>query len=238
MISLLLGLQLGYTKHVCFLCLWDSRDDINHYTKTIWPPRKDIAVGRYNVKRAPLIDPQKVYLPPLHIKLELMKNFVKAMDQHGKGFQYLFEKFGSKKSDAKLKAGVFVGPDIKNLMKDEKFDQCLNSLKLSAWKSFKQVANNFLGNKRSENYADIAQKMLIAYQKLGCRMSLKIHFLHAHLDFFPENLGDVSNEHGERFHQDISTVETRYQGKPNDRMMGDYCWYLQRESDALHRRKA
>ena len=24
-ISLLLGLQLGYTKHMCFLCLWDSR---------------------------------------------------------------------------------------------------------------------------------------------------------------------------------------------------------------------
>ena len=34
-ISLLLGLQLGYTKHMCFVCLWDSRDDINHYTKTI-----------------------------------------------------------------------------------------------------------------------------------------------------------------------------------------------------------
>ena len=136
-ISPLLGLQLRYTKHMCFLCLWDSRDDINHYTKTIWPPREDLAVGRYNVKHAPLIDPQKVYLPPLHIKLGLMKNFVKAMDQHGKGLQYLFEKFGSKKSDAKLKAGVFVGPDIRNLMKDEKFDQCLNTLELSAWKSFK-----------------------------------------------------------------------------------------------------
>ena len=86
-ISLLLGLQLGYTKHMCFLCLWDSRDDSNHYSRTIWPPRKELAVGRYNVKHTPLIDPQKVYLPPLHIKLGLMKNFVKAMDQHGKGFQ-------------------------------------------------------------------------------------------------------------------------------------------------------
>ena len=34
-------------------------------------------------------------------------------------------------------------------------------------------------------------------------MSLKLHFLHSHLYFFPENLGDVSDEHGERFHQDI-----------------------------------
>ena len=55
---------------------------------------------------------------------------------------------------------------------------------------------------------------------------------------FPDNLGDVSDEQGERFHQDISVIETRYQGKLNDRMMGDYCWYLQRESDAPHKRKA
>ncbi|UYV73934.1 hypothetical protein LAZ67_11001501 [Cordylochernes scorpioides] len=26
-------------------------------------------------------------------------------------------------------------------------------------------------------------------------MSLKIHFLHSHLDFFPDNLGAVSDEH-------------------------------------------
>ena len=35
------------------------------------------------------------------------------------------------------------------------------------------------------------------------RMSLKMHFLHSHLEFFPENNGDVSDEHGERFHLDI-----------------------------------
>ena len=69
--------------------------------------------------------------------------------------------------------------------------------------------------------------MLQAYQDLGCRMSVKIHFLHSHLDFFLDNLGDVSDEHGERFHQDISVIEKRYQGKPNERMMGDNCWYLQ-----------
>jgi len=34
-------------------------------------------------------------------------------------------------------------------------------------------------------------------------MSLKIHFLKSHLDFFPENLGEVRDEHGERFRQDI-----------------------------------
>jgi len=31
--------------------------------------------------------------------------------------------------------------------------------------------------------------------------------------FFPENPGEVSGEHGERIHQDIMTMEKRYQGK-------------------------
>jgi len=31
--------------------------------------------------------------------------------------------------------------------------------------------------------------------------------------FFPEYLGEVSDEHGERFHQDIMAMEKRYQGK-------------------------
>jgi len=43
-------------------------------------------------------------------------------------------------------------------------------------------------------------------------VSLKIHFLHSHWDFFPENCGAVSDEHAERFHQDISSIEKRYQG--------------------------
>ncbi|GFN98208.1 Pol polyprotein [Plakobranchus ocellatus] len=50
-------------------------------------------------------------------------------------------------------------------------------------------------------------------------MSLKIHFLHNHLDFFPANLGAVSDEHGERFHQDISKMERNYQGRWDPAMM-------------------
>lgn len=43
-------------------------------------------------------------------------------------------------------------------------------------------------------------------------MSLKIHFLHSHLSFFPKNLGDESDEHGERFHQQMKAIVRRYQG--------------------------
>jgi hypothetical protein len=42
--------------------------------------------------------------------------------------------------------------------------------------------------------------MLENYQTLGCNMSIKMHFLYSHLDIFRENLGDVSEEQGERFH--------------------------------------
>ena len=53
---------------------------------------------------------------------------------------------------------------------------------------------------------------------MGVKMSLKIHFLHSHLDFFPLDLGKISDEHGERFHQTIQTIEKRYQGRTDERI--------------------
>jgi hypothetical protein len=60
-------------------------------------------------------------------------------------------------------------------------------------------------------------------------MSLKIHFLDSHLDFFPANLSAVSDEHREKFHQDISQIEKRYQGKWSPGMLADHCWTLKRD---------
>ena len=36
--------------------------------------------------------------------------------------------------------------------------------------------------------------MLQSYKEMGARMSLKMHFLYSHLEFFAENNGDVSDE--------------------------------------------
>ena len=60
-------------------------------------------------------------------------------------------------------------------------------------------------------------------------MSAKVHYLHSHLDFFPANLGHMSEEQGERFHQYIKTMETRNQGRWNCSMIADYCWSLKRD---------
>ena len=35
------------------------------------------------------------------------------------------------------------------------------------------------------------------FKSLGSLMSLKVLFLHNHLDFFPENLGNMTEEQGE-----------------------------------------
>ena len=43
------------------------------------------------------------------------------------------------------------------------------------------------------------------------------------------NLGAVSDEHGERFHEDISVMESRYQGRWSAAMLADYCWTFQRD---------
>lgn len=70
-------------------------------------------------------------------------------------------------------------------------------------------------------------------------MSLKIHILDSHLDFCPENMGDVGDKHGERFYQDISGMEQRYQGKWSPAMLADYCWTLKREAvDIIYKRKS
>jgi hypothetical protein len=89
--------------------------------------------------------------------------------------------------------------------------------------------NTFLGNIKAENFQDIMRELLDSYQALGCNMYLKIHFLHSHIDFFPDNLGAVSDEHGERFHQDIVSMEKWYQGKWSPSMLADYCWTLKRD---------
>ena len=54
------------------------------------------------------------------------------------------------------------------------------------------------------------------YEILGCRMLVKLQYFHSHLEFFRQNLGDISEEHVECFHQDIEAIErdTRDDGMP------------------------
>ncbi|ESO12521.1 hypothetical protein HELRODRAFT_159075 [Helobdella robusta] len=236
-IAILMGLQLGYTKFCCFLCEWNNRDKVAHYTKKIWPIRDRMEPGHKNVLHEPLVLKKDIILPPLHIKLGLIKNFVKALDKTSDAFTYLRSMF-PRISDAKIK-GIFVGPQIRKVIGDKHFQDMLNGKDLEAWVAFKSLVFNFLGNNKSNSYKEIVEQCINAFQKMGCNMSLKIHLLDSHIDFFPECLGEVSDEHGEHFHQEIAVMESRYQGRWSSAMLADYCWFLQRDApEAKHRRKS
>jgi len=132
-----------------------------------------------------------------------------------------------------------IGPQIRELMQDRQFDEDLNETERNAWLSFKRICQDFLGNHRAANYQNVVQDLLTSYKATGCDMSLKIHFLESHLDFFPENLGEVIDEQGERIHQDIMAREKWYQGKWTSSMLVEYCWTVKRDvPDAKYRRKS
>ena len=83
------------------------------------------------------------------------------------------------------------------------------------------------------------QDLLTSYKAMGCNMNLKIHFLGPRLEFSPQNLGEVSDEHGGRFDQDILAMEKRYQGKWSSSMLVDYCRKLKKDVlEANYRRKS
>ena len=73
---------------------------------------------------------------------------------------------------------------------------------------------------------------------MDCNMSLKLHVLMSHLECFADNLGEVSDEKVEKFHQYISMMERIYKGKWIPTMLANYCWMLKRDkSEELHKRK-
>ena len=153
---------------------------------------------------------------------------MKALHKNGATFQHLSTVF-SGLSAAKLKEAIFVGPQIQEVLKDTDFEELLNLKELRAWEAFKSVCSGFLGNTRVPNYQACIEKVLKSYEDMGCRMSLKIHFLHSHLNVFPPNLVAVSDEHGERFQQDITEDGEQLSRQMEASMMGDFCWMLLRD---------
>lgn len=143
-----------------------------------------------------------------------------------------------KLSYMKINEGIFVGPQIRKVLFSDEFKILLTEDQRKAWTSFKCVVVGFLGNYKDRNYEKTIDDMLKNYDKIGARMSLKMHFLHSHKDFFPYNLGAFSDEHGERFHQDISEIEQRFNGRYSSNMLGEYCWSLLRDTKVIHKRRS
>lgn len=112
-------------------------------------------------------------------------------------------------------------------MKDTEFEACLSEDEAIAWDSIKAVIEFVLGKHRSGNYNAIVDTLMDTFDQIGIHMSLKIHLLRSHLNYFARQLPTESDEHGERFHQQIMTMEERYKGKKLDQMLADFCWESQ-----------
>lgn len=188
MVNILLGQQGGYTKYPCFLCQWDSRANDQHWKKKDWAIRQELVVGEKNVIHEPLVNRDHIILPPLHIKLGLMKQFVQALNKDGACFSYICSAFPGL-SNEKLKAGIFDGPQIRKLVKDENFVSHMTEFEAANWSTFVAVVKGFLGKTKVGNYQDLVEVMLKFFQALGARMSIKILYLLSHLDRFLNTLG-------------------------------------------------
>ena len=87
----------------------------------------------------------------------------------------------------------------------------MTNVEKKAWFFFAEVVSKFLGNTKDSDYQNIVENILACFEALGCRMSLKVHFLHAHVDYFSQNLSDMNEKHDEHFHHGIKIMKTRYQ---------------------------
>jgi hypothetical protein len=71
------------------MCEWGSRARSQHWEQKHWTPRAFLETGRKNMLRKSFVDPKKILLPPLLIKLGTMKPFVKLLPKIGNCFKYL-----------------------------------------------------------------------------------------------------------------------------------------------------
>ena len=158
-----------------------------------WPPREDLTPGFHNVLNSLLIKRSKILLPPLHIELGLAKQFVKSLKPTSRAFCYIRKMFPSV-SEAKVKEGVFVGPQIRRMLASEVLQEQMSDLERNTWQTFRMIVEGFLGKHQRDDYAMLVSNLIKSYEKLGCRISLTLQFLHPHLDFFQDNLRNVSEE--------------------------------------------
>ena len=76
--TLLLGTQIVYTKYCSLLCDCDNQDKTFHCVNKLWPKRTSLTPCENNAFSPLIVLPEKIFLPPSHIKLVLMKTLSKV----------------------------------------------------------------------------------------------------------------------------------------------------------------
>lgn len=239
----------GYPKYFCFICNWDSRSKLDQYKSKHWIKRSSESEKQLKLMNTPLIkNIDDILLPPLHIKLGITKKFIEVAVKNNDDFFVCLKTIFPKLSNDKIRngngcsirdvnifyqllsllsTGVLNGPDIRKLMKSESFTNTLTNNHRKAWDALKDVIEGVLGKNRvpRDKAQTLVDTMLYYFHKIGASMTLKLHFLHHHLDVFLQQLPTESDEQGERFHQITMPMEKRYKGKQLDALLAEICWW-------------
>ena len=104
-----------------------------------------------------------------------MKQFMKALDKDGDGFNYIAKTLPGL-SMKKLTAGIFDGPQIRTQMQDQTFTARMAVAERAAWCSYALVIQEFLGSIKASNYRNLVDVMLQNFQALSARPSIKLRF--------------------------------------------------------------
>lgn len=101
-VAVLMGMKPGYCRMQCYMCKWEGRKDNLHWNFTNgyeWPTRESYEINEHeSIVNEPLIDPKNIIIPPLHVKLGLVKNFIKALGEPGRDYlNHFFSKLSVKK---------------------------------------------------------------------------------------------------------------------------------------------
>ena len=109
--------------------------------------------------------------------------------------------------------------NIGKLIKDDEFVNSMNDSELRLWISFVDVMKN-LGNRLAKNDEVLVEMLLKNQQDIDANISIKVYFLHSHLDKFSDNYDDVRDKQGERF------MRISKQWKSATRNGGTNEWWL------------
>ena len=99
--------------------------------------------GSRNVINGPLAEPLKVLIPPLHIKSGLMKHFPIV--------------------GCYIKKGIYDGPEIRQLLKDEIFVIKMTSIEKRACRNFENMVEKFRRNCKSPECKKNISKMVNSF---------------------------------------------------------------------------
>src|SRR5699024_959825 len=106
------------------------------------------------------------------------------------------------------------GPEIRSICMDKHFENQLGRSEKRAFRAFRDVSWYVLSSKvhpdSSKTNQVLVDEMFDSFEIMKCHLTYKMHLLRSHLDLFPENIDDFSDQHGEKLHQLFKRFEEDY----------------------------